>query len=96
MEQLSLNRYFCHLEDDLLGMARDLRPDLDHFLPQRRQGPVTHRSGQHRLTQEISQVVCQHEQLQPHLVAHEVVTGYAVVLLSVFNTCKYMGINQAV
>jgi hypothetical protein len=50
MEQFSLNRYFCHLEDDLLGMAHDLRPDLDHFLPQRRQGSVTHRSGQHRLT----------------------------------------------
>src|ERR1039457_4068289 len=38
-------------------MAHDLRPDLDQFLPQRRQCPVTHRLGQHRLTQEVAQIV---------------------------------------
>ena len=67
-EQLSRNRHFRHLEDDLPGMAHDLRPDLDQFLPQRRQCPVTHRLRQHRLPQEVAQVVGQHEQLQPHLV----------------------------
>jgi len=56
-------------------MAHDLRPNLDQFLPQRRQRPVTHRSGPHRLPQEIAQVIRQHEQLQPHLVVHKVVTG---------------------
>ena len=64
-----------HLEDHLPGMAHDLRPDLDQFLPQRRQRPVTHRSGQHGLPQEVAQVVRQHEQLQPHPVVHKVVTG---------------------
>src|ERR1035437_5533031 len=50
-------------------------PRSDQFLPQRRQRPVTHRSGQHGLPQEVAQVVRQHEQLQPHLVVHKVVTG---------------------
>ena len=58
-------------------MAHDLGPDLDQFLPQRRQRPVTNRSGQHRLPQEVAQVVGQHEQLQPHLVVHKIVTGQA-------------------
>jgi hypothetical protein len=31
------------MEDDLLGMALNLRPNLDQFLPQRRQRPITHR-----------------------------------------------------
>ena len=39
-EQLSRNRHFRHLEDYLLGMAHDLRTDLDQFLPQRRQRSV--------------------------------------------------------
>jgi len=56
-------------------MAHDLRLDLDQFFPQRRQRPVTHRLGQHRLPQEIAQVVGQHEQLQPHLIIHKVMTG---------------------
>ncbi len=55
-EQLSRHRHLRHLEDDLPGMAHDLRPDLDQFLPQRRQRPVTNRSGQHRLPQEVAQV----------------------------------------
>jgi hypothetical protein len=42
--------------------------NFDQFFPQRRQRPVTHRPGQHSLPQEVAQVVCQHEQLQPHLV----------------------------
>jgi hypothetical protein len=58
-------------------MAHDLRPDLDQFLPQRRQSPVTNRLGQYRLPQEVAQVVGQHEQLQPHFVVHKVVTGQA-------------------
>jgi hypothetical protein len=37
-------------------MAHNLRPDLDQFLPQRCQRPVTHRSGHHRVPQEIAQV----------------------------------------
>ena len=40
-------------------MAHDLRPDLDQFLPQRRQRPVTNRSGQHRLPQEVAQIIRQ-------------------------------------
>jgi hypothetical protein len=54
--------------------------DFAHFHPaswicksfsqvQRSQRPVSHRWGQHRLPQEIAQVVGQHEQLQPHLAA---------------------------
>ncbi len=52
-----------HLEDCLPGMAHDLRPNLDQFLPQRRQHPVTRRWGQHRLPQEVAQIEDQHEQL---------------------------------
>jgi len=74
-EQFLRDRHLRHLEDHLPGMAHDLRPDLDHFLPKRRQRPVTHRSGQHSLPQEVAQVVRQHEQLQPHLVVYKVVTG---------------------
>src|ERR1035437_5399940 len=74
-EQLARHRHLRHLEDNLPGMAHDLRPDLDQFLPQRRQCPVTHCLGQYRLPQEVAQVVGQHEQLQPHLVVHKVVTG---------------------
>jgi hypothetical protein len=58
----------------LPGMAHDLRLDLDHFLPQRRQRPVPHRLRQRRLPQKVAQVEGQHEQLQPHLVVHKVVT----------------------
>ena len=64
-----------HLEDYLPGMAHDLRPNLDEFLPQRRQCPMSNCSGQHRLPQEVAQVVGQHEQSEPHLVVHKVVTG---------------------
>jgi hypothetical protein len=63
------------LEDHLPGMAHHLRSDLDEFLPQRRQRPVTHRLGQHRLPQEVARVVRQREQLQRHLIVHKVVTG---------------------
>ena len=61
-EQLSRDRHLRHLEDDLSGMAHNLRPDLDQFLPQRRQRPVTHQPGQHCLPQKVAQVVGQHEQ----------------------------------
>ena len=36
---------------------------------------MTHRLGQHRLTQKVAQIVSQHEQVQPHLVVHKIVTG---------------------
>jgi len=48
-EQLVRHRHLRHLEVDLPGMAHDLRPNLDQFPAQRRQGPVAHRPGQHRL-----------------------------------------------
>jgi hypothetical protein len=41
-EQLSRDRHFRHLKDDLPGAAHDLRPNHDRFLPQWRQRPVTH------------------------------------------------------
>jgi len=53
-------------------MAHNFRPDLDEPLPQRRQRPVPHRPRQHRLPQKITQIVGQHEQVQPHLVVHKV------------------------
>jgi hypothetical protein len=52
-EQFPWDRHLRHLKDDLTGVAHDLCPDLDQLLPQRRQRPVTRRSGQHRLPQEI-------------------------------------------
>ena len=55
-------------------MAHYLCPNLDQLFPQRRQCPVPHCSGQHRLTKEVSHVVCQDEQLQPHLIVHKVMT----------------------
>ena len=75
-EHLSRDRHFRHLKHHLPRMAHDLRPNLDQFLPQRRQRSVTHRSGQHGLPQEVAQVVGQHEQLQPHQIVHKVVTGH--------------------
>jgi len=48
-------------------MPHDLRTNLDQFLPQRRQRPVPHGWGQHRLPQKVAQIVGQHEQVQPHL-----------------------------
>ena len=71
-EQFSRNCHLRHLEDHLPGVAHNLRPDLDQFLPQRGQRPVTHGSWQHRLTQKVPQVVCQNEQQQPHLIIHKV------------------------
>jgi len=56
-------------------MAHDLRTDFDQFFPQRRQCPVTHRLWQHRLPQKDTQIVGQHEQVEPHLIVHKVVTG---------------------
>ncbi len=40
LEQSPRDRHLRHLEDHLSSMAHDLRPDLDQFLPQRRQRPV--------------------------------------------------------
>ena len=54
-------------------MAHHLRTDLDQLLPQRRQRPVFHGSRQRQPTQEVAEVVRQGEQLQSHLVIHEVV-----------------------
>jgi len=44
-EQFLWDRHCRHLEDHLPHRARDLRSDLDEFLPQRRQRPVPHRRG---------------------------------------------------
>jgi hypothetical protein len=61
----------------LKAMAHDLRANLDQFQPQRRQCPATHRLRQHRLAQKVTRIAGQHEQLQPYLVVHKVVTGQA-------------------
>ena len=64
-------RHLRQLERDGLGMADDLGPDPDQLLPQRRQRPCPHGSGQRQLTQEVPQVVRQGEQLQADLVVLE-------------------------
>ena len=56
-------------------MADHLGSYFDELLPQRRQRPMLHRPRKGQPTQEVAQVVCQGEQLQPNLVVHEVVTG---------------------
>jgi len=76
LEQLSGKSHLCHLEDDLPGMPRDLRSNLDQFLPQRRQCSVTHYLRQHRLPPEVAQLVGRHEQLPPHLIVHQVMAGH--------------------
>ena len=75
MEQLPWNRHLCHLEDDPAGMSHNLGTDLDQFLPQCRQRPVTHRAWQHCLPQVVSQIVSQHKKQQPDLVINEVMAG---------------------
>ena len=77
LKQPSRHCHFRHLEYDLPGMAHNLRPNLDQFFPQRRPGPVTNCLGQHRLTQKAARIIRQHEQLPPHLIIHQVVTGQA-------------------
>ena len=49
----------------------DLGPDLDQFLPQRRQRPVLHRARQRQPPQEVPQVVGQREELRSYLVVLE-------------------------
>lgn len=71
-EQFSRNRNLRHLEDYLPGVAHNLCPDLDQFLPQRGQRPVPHRAWQHRLSKKVPHVVGQDEQQQPHLIVHKV------------------------
>jgi hypothetical protein len=76
-EATSATQPLSNLGDYLPGMPRDIRADLDQFLPQRRQRPVAHRPGRHRLPHEIARVLGQHDQLQPRLDVHKVVTGQA-------------------
>ncbi|QEL17386.1 hypothetical protein PX52LOC_04373 [Limnoglobus roseus] len=60
--------WYCHLGqlvDDVLGMADHLGPDLDEFLPERRQRPAPDRRRQHQPPEEVGQVVGQGEHLQP-------------------------------
>ena len=66
LEQSSGYGHFGQLEGDPAGVANDFRPDLDQFLPSRRQGPATNLIGQDKLA-EIQNIV------------HETITGNGIV-----------------
>ena len=70
----------CHLrelESDPPGVANNLCPDLDQFLPSCRQGPAPNFPRQDQLPEEVSKVVGQHEEMQPHLVVYEIMAREA-------------------
>ena len=55
-------------------MPYNFGPYLDHFFPQGGQSPLADPAGQGQHAQEIANIVCQGEQLLPHLVVPEVMT----------------------
>ena len=73
--QPTRDRHLRHLEGYVLGMPNHFGPDLDQLLPQGRHRPRLHGTRQDKPPQKVAQVVRQGEQLQSHMVVHEVVTG---------------------
>src|SRR5271157_6219525 len=65
------------LEGDPPGVANDFRPDLDQFLPSRRQGPAPDFPREDQLPEEVPEVVRQHEEVKPHLVVVEIMARQA-------------------
>ena len=79
------NRHFRHLERHVSGMTNNLRPNLDQLLAQRCQGLVPNALWQGQPPEEVGEVVRQSEQLQPHLVGDEAVTGQPRPLQSILS-----------
>jgi len=55
-EQVLRNGHLRHLEDDVAGVAHDLRADLDQLLLERRQRPVLHGFQRRQSPQEVAEV----------------------------------------
>jgi len=55
-------------------MPYNFGPYLDQLIAQRGQRPLADPAGQGQCAQEIANIICQGEQLQPHLVVPEVTT----------------------
>ena len=62
-EQLPRDGDFRQLEGEVPGVGYHLGPDLDQFLPQRRERLALDRLREHQLPEEVGQVVRQGEQL---------------------------------
>ena len=77
LEQSSGYGHFGQLESDSAGVTNDFRPDLDQFLPGRRQGPATNLLRQDKLAEEVSKIVGQHKEMQPHQVIDKIVARQA-------------------
>jgi hypothetical protein len=75
--RIQLPRYgnLRHLEGDVARTRHHLGADLDQFLPERGQRPVTHGKGKRKPTKKVSKVVGQGKQLKPNLIVVEVMTG---------------------
>ena len=56
-------------------MTDYLRPELDELVSKRRQRPMAYPLRQRQPTEEIAEIVCQREKMEPYLIVHEVVTG---------------------
>ena len=72
-EQFTRNGDFCQLERHVSSVTDYLRTDLDQLVSKRRQRPMAYLLRQRQPTEEIAEVIRQGEQLEPHLIVHEVV-----------------------
>lgn len=76
-EQLPGYRHLRHLEDRPSGMAYDPRTYLDQFELHAPERPVGYLNRKGEATQEVTEVICQDEEGQPHLVGDEAAAGEA-------------------
>ena len=65
-------------------MTDYLRPELDELVSKRRQRPMAYPLRQRQPTEEIAEIVCQREKMEPYLIVHEVVTGQPRSVQGVF------------